>query len=76
LKGNEMLEYKVKIEPELVLLIEALGWDLETFKDLIYRGMIEKATEQFGCGDEITHHDIERWITMEKIKNEKIHRNI
>ena len=65
-----MLEYNVKIAPELVLLIEAMGWDLETFKDLIYCGMIEKATEQFRCGDEIDEYDIRQWITIEEIKNE------
>jgi hypothetical protein len=34
---------------------------------LMYNAMIDALTEKFGCGDEITKYDIERWVSMEMI---------
>jgi hypothetical protein len=60
-----MKVYQVVTSTELDLLREAMGWDEADMKSLIYRAMIDALTEKFGCGDEITKYDIERWVSME-----------
>jgi hypothetical protein len=59
--------YQVVTSTELDLLREAIGWDEADVRALMYNAMIDALTEKFGCGDEITKYDIERWVSMKEM---------
>jgi hypothetical protein len=60
-----MAEYRVKVSPQLEILADVIGIDLEF---IIKCCVITKLNECFRCGTEIEKQDIERNVKIEKLK--------